>query len=83
MFRSKKLEKFKNINHYFFSRKNGCSEGIYKSLNCGVGSKDNNKIVLKNLEYVSRSLNINSDKLILMNQSHSNKAIIVLYQFSL
>ena len=77
MFRSKKLEKFKNINHYFFSRKNGCSEGIYKSLNCGVGSKDNNKIVLKNLEYVSRSLNINSDKLILMNQSHSNKAIIV------
>ena len=40
MFFSKKLKKFKNIKHCFFSRKNGVSKGIYESLNCGIGSKD-------------------------------------------
>ena len=40
MFKSKKLSKFKNINHYFFSRKGGYSTGLYKGLNCGRGSED-------------------------------------------
>ena len=40
MFFSKKLQKFENIKHCFFSRKNGVSKGLYKSLNCGSGSND-------------------------------------------
>ena len=32
MFFSKKLQKFKNIKHCFFSRKGGHSTGLYKSL---------------------------------------------------
>ena len=40
MFVSNKLKKQKKIKHFFFSRKNGFSKGIYKSLNCGLGSKD-------------------------------------------
>ena len=40
MFKSKKLKKFKGISHGFFNRKGGISKGIYKSLNCGPGSKD-------------------------------------------
>ena len=48
MFYSKKLKKFKNIKHCFFSRKGGYSKGIYKSLNCGKGSKDSKKNVYKN-----------------------------------
>ena len=43
MFYSKKLKKFKNIKHCFFSKKNGFSKGIYKSLNCGRGSRDKKK----------------------------------------
>ena len=43
MFYSKKLNKFKGIKHCFFSRKGGFSKGLYKSLNCGKGSKDNKK----------------------------------------
>ena len=43
MFFSKKLKKFENLEHCFFSRKNGVSKGIYKSLNCGLGSKDDKK----------------------------------------
>ena len=75
MFYSKKLNKFKNIKHCFFSRKKGFSKGIYKSLNCGKGSKDNKKDILKNLSYVSQKLLVKKSKLILMNQTHSNTVI--------
>ena len=40
MIYSKKLKNFKKIKHCFFSRKGGFSKGVYKSLNCGRGSKD-------------------------------------------
>ena len=47
MFFSKNLSKFKYLNHCFFSRKNGFSNGIYsKDLNCGKGSKDEKKNIL-------------------------------------
>ena len=54
MFFSKKLKKFKNINHCFFSRNGGFSKGIYKSLNCGKGSKDKKIFIKKNLNLVSK-----------------------------
>ena len=75
MFYSKKLKKFKNINHCFFSKKGVFSKGIYKSLNCGRGSQDSKKKIQKNLLYVSNKMFINKKKLILMHQTHSNKVI--------
>ena len=75
MFYSKKLNKFKSIKHCFFSRRNGFSKGLYKSLNCGRGSKDSKKKIKKNLNYVSQKMFINKNELILMNQTHSNKVI--------
>ena len=77
MFYSKKLIKLKRIKHCFFSKKNGFSKGLYKSLNCGRGSKDNKKNILKNLNYVAKKMSIKNDKLILMNQTHSTKVIEV------
>jgi len=77
MFFSKKLKKFKNINHCFFSRKEGISQGIYNSLNCGLGSRDKKEDVLKNLHIVSKKLEIRPENLFLMNQTHSNKAIVI------
>ena len=73
MFYSKKLKKFKEIKHCFFSRRGGFSKGIYKSLNCGRGSNDKKKTIQKNLNYVSKKMRINSGHLILMHQTHSNK----------
>ena len=64
MFFSKKLQKFKNINHCFFSRKNGFSKGLYESLNCGFGSSDNKKNVLKNLAFVSSQMGCKKETLI-------------------
>ena len=48
MFFSKKLKKFDNIKHCFFSRKNGFSKGHYSSLNCGLGSSETITVQLTN-----------------------------------
>mgnify|MGYP001157567482 FL=1 len=77
MYYSKNLKKFKNIKHCFFSRKGGFSKGIYQSLNCGTGSKDSKKNVNKNLSVISKKINIAKKKLSLMNQTHSNRVIII------
>ena len=47
MIYSKKLIKFKKIKHCFFNKKSGFSKGIYKALNCGLGSNDNKLNVKK------------------------------------
>ena len=73
MIKSKKLLKFQQINHGFFDKKGGKSTGIYKSLNCGVGSSDSKKNVLNNLKIVCKKINCSSKNLILLNQIHSNK----------
>ena len=73
MIKSKKLSKFKDIEHGFFTRLGGKSTGIFKSLNCGPCSSDNKKNILRNLETVSKKINSSSKKIILLNQVHSNK----------
>ena len=75
MFFSKKLKSFKEINHCFFSRKSGYSKGLYKSLNCGRGSRDNKKNINRNLRYVSKKMNRKNNELVLMHQSHSNRVL--------
>ena len=75
MFFSKKLKQFKELKHCFFSRRGGYSKGIYKGLNCGRGSGDIKKNVKQNLKYIARKMRVESNSLILMHQSHSNKVI--------
>ena len=77
MFFSKKLKNFKNLKHCFFSRKNGFSSGIYRSLNCGAGSFDKKENILKNIKYVSKKIGCKTNSLITLNQVHSNKVIFV------
>ncbi len=73
MIKAKKLSKFKNIKHGFFGSKGGVSKGIYKSLNCGIGSKDKSGNIKKNLKIILSKLNIKSKKIYLPKQIHSNK----------
>ncbi len=75
MFYSKQLKKLRKLNHCFFSRKNGFSKGVYRSLNCGKGSKDDKKSINKNLNYVAEKMKIKKSELILMHQTHSNKVV--------
>ena len=77
MYFSKKIKKFKKIKHCFFSKKGGFSNGVYKSLNCGEGSIEKKKNIIKNLTFVSKKMGIKRSNLILMYQTHSNKVIEV------
>ena len=73
MISSKKLKQFKYIKHGFFNRNGGKSSGLYKSLNCGIGSFDKKKNVLQNLKIVSKKIGCSKKKLVLLHQIHSNK----------
>jgi len=73
IFKSNSFTKKSDIWHAFFSRKNGTSKGIYKSLNCGLGSKDKKKNIYQNIELVKKK--INTKFLFLLHQKHSAKII--------
>ena len=75
MFFSKKLQKFENLKHCFFSKKNGVSKGLYKSLNCGLGSGDKKENVLQNLALVSKKIGCEKESLITLNQKHSDQVV--------
>ena len=77
MLNSKKLSKFSEINHGFFNKNGGVSEGIYKSLNCGIGSKDKKNNIKKNLKIVKRKIGKKSKEIFLVKQIHSNKFIFL------
>ena len=77
MFISKKLSRLKEINHGFFNKTGGTSNGIYKSLNCGIGSKDNQINIKKNLQIVKKKICKKSKEIFLVKQNHSNKFIFL------
>ena len=77
MFISKKLSRLKEINHGFFNKTGGTSKGIYKSLNCGIGSKDNRINIKKNLRIVKKKICKKSKEIFLVKQNHSNKFIFL------
>ena len=77
MIKSKKLSKFKEISHGFFNKNGGVSKGIYKSLNCGIGSKDKKSYIKKNLNIVKFRLNKNLKRIFFVKQFHSNKFIFL------
>ena len=75
MFFSKKLAHFNNLRHCFFSRKNGVSKGVYKSLNCGLTSDDHRENVLKNIEIVNNKMGCKENSIVTLKQMHSAKVI--------
>lgn len=77
MYFSKKLSEFNKIKHCFFSKNGGVSNGVFTSLNCGLGSSDEKENILHNLSIVSKKMGIYDKNLFLMNQTHSNKVIVV------
>ena len=74
---SKLLNSTKTVNHGFFNNKNGFSKGIYKSLNCGMGSKDDKKNIKRNLNYVKKKLNSRNKDISLLLQIHSSKIFFI------
>ena len=77
MIKSKKLKKIKNLKHGFFNKNGGKSKNIYKSLNCGSGSKDLLSNVKKNLQIVKKKISRTAKNIFLLQQVHSNKFIFI------
>ena len=59
------------IHHGFFTRHGGASSGIYDSLNGGLGSKDDTRIVSKNRDRAAAALGGNGDEICGLFQIHS------------
>ena len=74
---SKLLNNTKIVNHGFFNKKYGFSKGIYESLNCGIGSKDNKKNIKRNLNYVKKKINSRNKNISLLFQIHSSKFFLL------
>ena len=64
------------IKYKFFTRNNGFSTGIYRSLNCGLLSKDNSINIKNNINKAVNKISKKNKLLILPNQYHSNKCLI-------
>ena len=77
MIKSKKLSKIKTIKHGFFNKIGGKSKKIYKSLNCGPGSKDKPSNIKKNLQIVKKKINSAAKNIFLLHQIHSNKFVYI------
>jgi len=71
------LAECRGIAHGFFTREGGVSEGIYASLNCGLGSNDERARVVENRTRVARSLGADGDRLLTCYQVHSADAVVV------
>ena len=77
-----KLKILKNNNlfgakHGFFTRLGGESTGIYKGLNCGLGSMDDKKIINRNRVLVANSMGISQSRLVFVHQIHSSDVITI------
>jgi len=64
-----------SVAHGFFTRRGGVSEGIFESLNCGLGSNDAHEAVNENRRRVTAGLNV--EKLVTCHQVHSADAVVV------
>lgn len=65
------------IDHGFFTRKGGVSDGIYRGLNVGSGSNDNQANVTENRRRVAETLNTPLSHLVTVHQVHSPDVITI------
>ena len=77
MFCASTLESCNGIRHGFFTRQGGVSKGMYGSLNCGLGSRDDAESVRQNRALVAETLGVPAGRLLTLYQIHSATAVIV------
>ncbi|MGV1014971.1 MAG: peptidoglycan editing factor PgeF, partial [Methyloceanibacter sp.] len=71
------LAAVEGIRHGFFTRQGGVSGGIYASLNCGTGSRDDAANVTENRARVAEMLGVKPTNLLSLYQKHSAMAVVV------
>lgn len=63
------------VRHAFFTREGGVSTGLYASLNCGPGSKDDPAAVAENRRLAATALDLTAGQLFVAYQIHSAMAV--------
>lgn len=61
------------LRHAFMTREGGVSGGIYASLNCGFGSKDNQNSVAENRRRAAAALGLPAEAFVTAYQTHSTR----------
>ena len=69
--------KISTVSHGFFTRQGGYSQGLFASLNCGMGSGDDRNIVRQNRALVADRLRVAEPHLLSPYQTHSADVIVV------
>jgi YfiH family protein len=76
MIKAQILESSPRIHHAFFTRNGGVSSGLYSSLNCGFGSKDDpGDVAINRFRAINRL--IKGGELLTLYQLHSSRVVIV------
>jgi polyphenol oxidase len=65
------------VAHGFFTRQGGVSEGVYASLNGGVGSRDAPEAVAENRARMAAALGVAPERLAVPYQVHSPDAVVI------
>ncbi|HEX8165404.1 MAG TPA: peptidoglycan editing factor PgeF [Beijerinckiaceae bacterium] len=71
------LSSHAGVRHAFFTRQGGVSEGLYASLNGGLGSSDDPERVRENRRRMAGALGVPADALVSVHQVHSPDPIVV------
>lgn len=71
MLQAPSLSKLTQVRHAFFTRDGGVSDGVYASLNGGVGSNDAPEKVAENRARMAEALGVAPDRLLTPYQIHS------------
>ena len=77
MLQAKSLASLPTIRHAFFTREGGVSEGVYASLNGGIGSHDRPANVVENRARMAKALGIAPDRLLALYQVHAPDVVAV------
>jgi hypothetical protein len=77
MLKAANLSRLAGIRHAFFTRVGGVSQGVYASLNGGVGSNDAPDKVAENRSRMAAALGVEPDHLLSVYQIHSPTVVVV------
>jgi polyphenol oxidase len=76
MLQAKNLAALDGIRHAFFTREGGVSEGLYASLNAGVGSDDDPAKVAENRARMARAVGVTPERFLTAYQIHSPDVVV-------
>ncbi|TPI10777.1 peptidoglycan editing factor PgeF [Mesorhizobium sp. B4-1-3] len=80
--RSPLLERAPGMRHGYFTRVGGVSDGIYRGLNIGMGSSDDQTLVAENRRRVADWMGVPADHLLTAHQVHSPDVVVARQPFA-